>query len=224
MRAQPDRGDDLTRLYRHRFDEADLAYKAKLWEALCAGYFQRFVRTADTVLDLGAGSCEFINAIRAREKIAVDLNPEVERFAQDARVIVGPADDLPLGDESVDVVFSSNFFEHLPDKTAVLQTLEECRRVLRHGGTLLTMQPNIRYLPGRYWDYFDHHTPLSHESMGEALVLAGFELTKVVPRFLPYTVRSRLPRSTSLVHAYLRLPLLWPLFGRQMLLVARRGG
>jgi len=55
----------------------------------------------------------------------------------------------------------------------------------------------------------------------EALRLAGFVPLEVVPRFLPYTVKgSRLPKSTLLLKAYLRLPIVWPIFGRQMLILA----
>jgi hypothetical protein len=87
---------------------------------------------------------------------------------------------------------------------------------------LMILQPNIRYLPGRYWDYLDHHTPLTHLSMIEALKLSGLSPRQVIPRFLPYTVKSRLPRSTLFVRLYLRLPFLWSVFGGQMFLVAVR--
>jgi SAM-dependent methyltransferase len=213
----------LSRLYGQRFTHRDLEFKARMWEVLCRDFFQRWVRDTDTVMDLGAGTCEFINAIRCGQKIAVDLNPEVADHARDARVLVASGSDLgPIASGSVDVVFCSNFFEHLPSKAAVLQTLSECRRVLNPAGTLIVLQPNVRYLPGRYWDYFDHHVPLTDRSMAEALRISGFDPRKVVPKFLPYTVKeTRLPRLLFLLRVYLRVPLLWPVFGRQMLIVAR---
>ena len=67
-------GSELARLYQERFSAAELEVKRKLWEALYRGYFRRFVKAQDTVLDLAAGSCEFINACHAANKIAVDLN------------------------------------------------------------------------------------------------------------------------------------------------------
>ena len=212
----------LARLYRERFSEDDLDFKRRMWVVLCQRVFQRYVSTTDTLLDLGAGSCEFTNAIHAGHKIAVDLNPDTARHAGDARFVQAPGTDLsPISSGSVDVIFCSNFLEHLADKGEVLQTLSECRRILRAGGKLLIIQPNIRYLPGRFWDYFDHHTPLTHLSLVEALRLAGFVPLEVVPRFLPYTVKgSRLPKSTLLLKAYLRLPIVWPIFGRQMLITA----
>ena len=83
--------------------------------------------------------------------------------------------------------------------------------------------PNVHYLPGRYWDYFDHHTPLSHLSLAEGMALAGLDVTRVIPRFLPYTVKSaKAMRSIALLRVYLRLPWAWPLIGRQMLVVAQK--
>ena len=46
-----------------------------LWRTLVDACFQRYVGPTDTVLDLGAGYCEFINPVRCGAKHAVDLNP-----------------------------------------------------------------------------------------------------------------------------------------------------
>lgn len=220
----PSDESSLARLYRQRFTDSEIAFKEQLWRVLCRRVFQQYVGANDTVLDLGAGRCEFINAIRCARKIAVDLNPDTRRYARDAQVIQAHSTDMaPVRDGTVDVVFTSNFLEHLPDKESVLKTLAECHRITRAGGTLIVLMPNIRYLPGRYWDYFDHHVPLTHLSLAEALSISGFRPVRLVPRFLPYTVKQgRIPRSPLLVEVYLRLPVLWPLLGRQMLAVSRR--
>jgi SAM-dependent methyltransferase len=218
----PDAAFVVTQLYRHRFSDHDLRFRRRMWAVLCDRVFQRYVSGADTVIDLGAGSCDLINAMKAARKIAVDLNPDTASFAKNVEFVQASGTDLsPIASGSADVIICSNFLEHLPDKAAVLQTLRECHRVLRESGRLLILQPNIRYLPGRYWDYFDHNTPLTHLSMVEALRLARFSPLKVIPRFLPYTVKkTRLPRSVLLLRVYLRVPLLWRIFGRQMLIVA----
>ena len=39
---------------------------------------------------------------------------------------------------------------------------------------MVVLMPNIRYLAGRYWDYLDHHLPLTHLSLSEALELTGY--------------------------------------------------
>ena len=214
----------LSRLYRERFADEDAAFKARAWQILSDRVFQRYIGPDDTVVDLGAGRCEFINAIRCGHKIAVDLNPDTKKYARDARVVEASSTDLhAITTTSIDVVFTSNFLEHLPSKAAVLLTLTECARILRPGGRVIVLMPNIRYLPGRYWDYFDHHTPLTHISVVEAMRLVGLVPVLTRPRFLPYTVNQRtIPRSTLLLRIYLSLPPLWPVFGRQMLVVARR--
>ena len=218
-----DEPGDLARIYRGRFTAKELAEKKILWETLCQHVFQRYVPRDGAVVDLGAGNCEFTNAITARRRIAVDLNPETGEFADSGVEFLetSSADLSALADGSVDTVFTSNFFEHLPNKELLLATLRESHRVLREGGRIVVLMPNIRAVGGRYWDYLDHYLPLTEVSLVEALTLAGFTAERVVPRFLPYTVRgSRLPVTGPLVRLYLALPLAWRVLGGQMLVVA----
>jgi len=215
---------DLQRLYQNRFPELELTRKNAVWKVLCDEFFSRYVPADATVVDVGAGYCEFINNISAARKLAIDLNRDTERYASPGvEVIHNDASAMnELADDSVDVVFMSNFLEHLFDKTAVLATLQESRRVIRPGGRLMLLQPNIRFLPGEYWDFFDHRTPLSDRSLSEALRLLGMKILVCHPRFLPYTTKSWFPKASILVRWYLRLPFLWRLFGKQTLIVAEK--
>ncbi len=213
----------LKDLYARRFGPKERAQKQALWKILCQSFLQRYVSESDVVVDLGAGYCEFINNVRCGRKIAVDLNEETRQYAaQDVTVLLEPADALSLEDATVDVAFASNLFEHLPSKEVLTAVLAEIRRVLRPGGRLLVLQPNIRYAYREYWDYFDHYLPLSHLSLSEALQLEGFRIEEVRPRFLPYTVKSRFPKFGPLVRLYLRLRPLQMLMGKQMFLVASK--
>lgn len=217
--------EDLKSLYRHRFSPSELPAKNALWKVLCDSYFQQYVDAqAHTVLDLACGYGEFINNIRAARKLAVDLNPDSPAaVANDVVFHALPANRLdPIADASVDVVFTSNFFEHLPDKAALHAVLGEVHRVLKPGGKLIAMGPNIRYLPGAYWDFIDHHLPLSERSLCEALALAGLQPRTVIDRFLPYTTQSRLPKATALVRLYLALPFAWRFLGKQFLVIASK--
>jgi SAM-dependent methyltransferase len=216
---------DLTRLYNRRFSGDELADKQVLWTTLCREFLERYIRTDATVLDLGAGRCEFINAVRAKRRIAVDPNPATAGLADpEVEVLQRSSTDIDvILDGEIDVVFASNFLEHVANKDVLLATLHECYRIIRPGGRMIVLMPNVRYLAGRFWDYLDHHVPLTHVSLVEALELAGFEPEVVIPRFLPYTVKdSRLPVRAELIRLYLRTPILWRVFGRQMFVVARR--
>ena len=125
-------------------------------------------------------------------------------------------------DGSVDVCFSSNFFEHLPDKETLDDILLESYRVLKPGGLYIAIQPNIRCAASIYWDYYDHVIPLSDRSCSEAFKKAGFLVDKVIPRFLPWSSSIRFPFRRLSLLIYLNLPMLWNLFGKQFLLVAKK--
>jgi len=100
--------------------------------------------------------------------------------------------------------------------------LQQMRRVLKKGGRVICMQPNILYEPARYWDYYDHVLPLSHRSAAEGFGKNGFEIDQIVPRFVPFTTKSKLPTHPFLVRLYLALPLIWKVMGGQFVLVARK--
>ena len=119
-----------------------------------------------------------------------------------------------LPDQVLDLVFTSNFFEHLPDKAALARTLAETRRCLKPGGRLVALGPNIKFLPGQYWDFWDHYLPLTELSLAEGLAAAGFSLERAVARFLPYTMSAGPRYPLALLRLYLRLPVLWRVFGR----------
>lgn len=216
--------EELESLYRHRFPEEELARKHAIWRVLCRQFFCRYVKTTDTVVDIGAGYCEFINNIEAKRKIAVDLNPEVSRFAKpDVQVVNESCTAIAkLPAATADIVFMSNFLEHLPSKQMVLDTFREAHRILKQTGRIIVLQPNIRFLYAEYWDFFDHHTALSDRSLVEGLQLAGFVPDVVIPRFLPYTTKSHLPQAPWLVGLYLRFPPAWKLLGKQTLVTAHK--
>ncbi len=213
-------------LYSQRFADVNQEKRAAMWEVLCRVVLQRYVQPTDTVVDLGAGFCEFINAIRCAHRVAIDANPAARKHAAEGvNLIAGDVYAVlsNVADATVNLVFCSNFFEHLRDKQAVLTLLGEVHRVLVPEGRLIVIQPNIRYAYKEYWDFFDHHVPLSHGSFSEALHLSGYRIEFLKPRFLPYTTKSRLPQAAWLLRVYLALPPAQWLFGKQMLVVARKG-
>jgi dolichol-phosphate mannosyltransferase len=217
---------DLQKLYRSRFGELQRRAKAEVWRVLVRQFFQQWVLPEHTVLDLGCGDGEFITNVACRRRIAVDMNPDVCNWLDPAvEFHQGSVCELPfLGEAAVDLIFTSNVMEHLSDKPQVETMLRECRRVLKPGGRLIAMGPNLRYLPGEYWDFWDHHVPITDRSLKEVLQNLDFRVEDCMPRFLPYTTCSSLPKNPWLVSLYLRLPLAWPWFGRQFLIRAQKQG
>lgn len=215
--------NDLQTIYARRFQD-HLKFKDEVFKVLCADCFQRYVPAGAVVVDIAAGYCEFINNIKAERKFAVDLNPDVSKYAApEVEVVLSSSSDLSkISDGTADIVFVSNFFEHIT-KEEIGATLQEIHRILKKGGKLLVLQPNIRYCAKDYWMFFDHITPLDDRSLTEALEINQFRVVECRPRFLPYTVHNRaLPRSTGLLKLYLRLPFLQNLVGQQAFLVAQK--
>lgn len=214
---------DLETLYKFRFRESALPEKREIWRTLCRHYFQDLIGQNQTVLDLACGYGEFISNIQAAKKYGVDLNPVYrQHLGADVEFKNGPADKIDLPDASVDVVFTSNFLEHLRSKDECDSVFAEMRRLLKPNGRMIIMGPNIRYLADKYWDFYDHYLPLSHLSVEEGLAQAGFKPERVIGRFLPYTTRSAMPKASWLIAAYLRLPIAWPILGKQFLVVGRK--
>ena len=212
-----DESEGLGVLYDARFNEAERRAKEEVWRVLCVQFFQRFVPEDAVVLDLACGFGEFSRFVRAGLKVALDLNPRVRSLLPgDVEFVLGSALDLSFLDgEVIDVCFTSNFFEHLPDRTSM-------DRVLRPGGTFVAMQPNIKYAGNAYWDFYDHVLPLSHLSAREAFLKNHYSIERLIPRFVPFSIKSAYPKHPALVSLYLRLPFLWRLLGKQFVVVARK--
>jgi SAM-dependent methyltransferase len=120
------------------------------------------------------------------------------------------------------VVFSSNFFEHLGSKAEFAETVREAYRCLRKGGRIIAMGPNIRFVGGAYWDFFDHYLALTELSVKECLETAGFRSEYVLDRFLPYTMVNVPQYPIFLLRFYLRMPFAWKWFGRQFVVIATK--
>ncbi|MFC1495916.1 class I SAM-dependent methyltransferase [Candidatus Margulisiibacteriota bacterium] len=215
---------EYKKLYSNRFSESEVEAKDKLWKVLCKEYLQQHIDPGSTVVDIGAGQCNFINNIEAKKKIAVDLNDECQKYANGSVEFINSTSSEieKFNNNSVDVVFMSNFLEHLKNVEEIYKTLNFAYQKIKDKGKVIIIQPNIKYAFKEYWDFFDHFIPLSHKSVSEALMSVGFKLEKVIDRFLPYTTKSSVPKSTELLKLYLSFPLLWKLLGKQMLIIARK--
>jgi|HubBroStandDraft_2_1064218.scaffolds.fasta_scaffold202082_2 SAM-dependent methyltransferase len=221
MRPTPD-GPVLQRIYATRFT-GKTDYRTSMWRVIVS-YFSPWLPTTGTVLDLGAGYCEFINNATAGVKYAMDLNPDVHKRAAPGVTVLQQdcSDPWPLPEGCLDAVFTSNFLEHLPDKAAISAVLSNAYRCLKPGGRLIAIGPNIKYVPGAYWDFFDHYVELTELSLAEALSNCDFEIERAVARFLPYTMSQGPRYPTWMLRLYLALPAAWTIFGKQFLVIGQK--
>jgi SAM-dependent methyltransferase len=209
--------------YSLRFSKTE-SYRMEVWRILCRDYFSRYVLPEYTILDMGSGWGEFINNIDAACKYAMDLNPDAKsRLNSNIHFLQQDcSQEWDIPENHLDIVFSSNFLEHLPDKQHIESTITEMYRGLREGGLAIFLGPNIKYVGGAYWNFWDHFIPLTEQSLAEVLSLKGFQVEVNLPRFLPYSMSTGSTPPLFFLKLYLRLPFFWRFFGKQFLVIAKK--
>ena len=196
-----------------------------VWKTLCDHHFSRLISPADCVLELGAGYGTFINNVTAARRIAVDQWSDfVSHLRPGIEGKVGRVNDLSfLESQSVDFAFASNLFEHLTQEDFAI-VLAQLKRILTVKGTLNILQPNFYYAYREYFDDYTHRTIYTHTALCDFLAAHGYDIVECRKRFLPLTMKSRMPVSKTLIRAYLASP--WKPLAKQMLIRAsvRRNG
>jgi len=215
--------DSLRQIYKLRFSKHK-QYRNAIWKILVKNFFSKWIQMDSSVLDLGCGYGEFINNVEGCRKHAMDLNPDSKKFLNEDIMFLEQdcAKPWQIEPESIDLVFTSNFFEHLPNKQALSETISHVKIALKLGGRLIALGPNISALNGCYWNFWDHHLPLSDQSLGELFEIHGLTLEYSIPRFLPYNIVRTKKKPLLLLNIYLRIPLLWHFLGKQFLLVVKK--
>jgi len=211
-------GIDYEQLYDFRFRRVSQSARVGVWQEIAAQVYEWLGRP-QRVLDVSTGHGEFITAIDAPEKWAIDtvdfLGPRT-----DVRMIVGDARRVELPTSYFDGIFVSNFLEHLDHADEIATLLHRLRGAMAPGGRIAILGPNFRFCSREYFDFADHKVALTHRSVEEHLHAAGFAVHRVVAQFLPYSFRGRLPTNPALVRAYVRFPPAWRVLGKQYLLLA----
>lgn len=127
------------------------------------------------ILEFGAGTGEQARFLSEQgfNVIAIDLPDSV--YASDRVFQVQDYDGyrIPLDDQSVDVIFSSNVLEHVEDLATVFG---EFRRILRPGGT------GLHIMPTPAWRFWSLVTGLSDAVV--TLALLPFRLAAPPPNVL----------------------------------------
>jgi ubiquinone/menaquinone biosynthesis C-methylase UbiE len=156
------------------------------------------IKPGMTVLDLGCGSGAFTlpaaRVVGERGKIyAIDIQLVMLRQLERRLARAGSHDinnvelkqasayELPLPDESLDLVMSVAAFQEIPDK---LRALREVKRVLKKGGTLALTE----FVP-------DPDYPLATTTIKQGKA-AGFVFEVKLGNFWDYTIRFKKPETS----------------------------
>jgi hypothetical protein len=210
---------DYQRLYEFRFRDIDQEARNVVWSVIASDLFVRMGRP-QTVLDPACGRGEFIRAVPARERWAIDQIAAVTDLEREGiHAIADDMFDVRLPSAHFDGILLSNTLEHLPTYEAVQQCLTKMRVATRPGGVVAVLGPNYKYCAKEYFDCADHVLALSHVSVEEHLYAAGFAIRSALPRYLPYSFRGLLPPSPALTRLYLRNPWAFRLLGKQFLVI-----
>jgi ubiquinone/menaquinone biosynthesis C-methylase UbiE len=100
----------------------------------------RYVRENDRVLDVGCGPAPY-RAWVSGSYVGLDITDAPYGDTPRLIDVVGSAMNLPLADQSMDLVMSKSAFYLVPDADAALM---EFRRVMKTGGRLLLLDYNRR--------------------------------------------------------------------------------
>jgi SAM-dependent methyltransferase len=212
---------NLGRSYDYRFRDVNQDDRQLVWNEIAKFVYEQMDRPAK-ILDPAAGRCEFLRALPAAEKWAIDSTEQPGQTGDRIKMIYADTLSAELPQDYFDGIFISNFLEHLPDHPTVARFLEKMWGALAPGGRIAILGPNFRHCVKEYFDFSDHIVPLTDVAVKEFMYGAGFEITAAHAQFLPLSFRSRLPASARMARLYLNLPLAWKFFGKQFLLFGKK--
>ncbi len=139
------------------------------------------------LLDVGSGSGAFLARMRdlGWDVAGVEPDPEGARFARaryGLQIHNSTLADAALQENSFDVLTIHHVIEHVSDP---VEFLRRCRRVLKPGGRVILVTPNIKslghYIFSRFWMPLDpprHLLLFSPTALGNVVKLAGFQIER----------------------------------------------
>lgn len=171
------------------------------------------------LLDVGCGNGEYLERMRQLDWDVIGVEPD-EKAACIARegfgleIITGSLEDAEFTDESFDAITMNHVIEHASDP---LGLLKECRRILKPGGRLVVITPNIQSLGRRmfkeawlHWDPPRHLFLFSLPSLRLSAERSGLDVidlrtTAKGARWI-WVASSLIKRDGRLVHTPARRP------------------
>ena len=149
---------------------------------LCQYLFSNYnMSKGQILLEPGCGRCDHLHHFRelGLNVLGMDLSNESLDFAEDIDVKICnlESEQMPYEDNSIDIIYSKSFIEHLdcPDNF-----LKESHRVLKPGGILLTLVPDWESNYRTYYDDYTHKTPFTIVSIRDLYKIHGLDDINVI--------------------------------------------
>lgn len=131
------------------------------------------------ILDVGCGTGANLKMLGLYGQAeGVDISEQAVEFCKQrglGSVKLGAIEELPFEDQSFDIITALDVLEHLDDDAAGLQ---EMKRVLRPGGTLLLFVPAFMFLWGVQDDVSHHRRRYRLPALRRLLEQGGFKVEK----------------------------------------------
>jgi len=175
------------------------------------------------LLDIGCGNGSFLACMRERgwEVQGIEPDPEASRLARERfglEVVTGTLEETSLPANSADAITMTHVIEHVPDPVGLLAA---CCRILKPGGKLVAVTPNVEslahHLFGVGWTHLDpprHFNLFSPRTLQSCAQQAGLQTE---------SLRTRAPfRTWAFLALDNAMRLLDPKAGEELVLVATR--
>tara|TARA_B100000989_G_C19530186_1_gene469207 strand:+ start:868 stop:1521 length:654 start_codon:yes stop_codon:yes gene_type:complete len=164
--------DYLSTLY-SRKDKPKTKYPSILAKYL----FKKYIKDSNkSFLETGCGRGDLLEEFRKLNLnvIGTDL---LESAGKDYPLLTVfqnniEKDALPFRTESIDIIFSKSFVEHLYNPKLFF---DEAYRVLKKEGMLITLTPDWEVQTKKFYDDWTHKTPFSKETMKNLYKVSNFK-------------------------------------------------
>ncbi len=145
-------------------------------------------RMRGRLMDVGCGDGRFLAAMREEgwQVLGVEPDPEAAHRAREQyhiEVGAGTLGDAAFPGNSVDAITMHHVIEHVPDPVALFR---ECGRILRPGGSLVVITPNVESLGhrrfGENWRGLEpprHIFLFSRGTLGACAQISGLEIVSL---------------------------------------------
>jgi ubiquinone/menaquinone biosynthesis C-methylase UbiE len=147
------------------------------------------LKSGSHLLELGPARGDFIKEFSKKNFniYGVDLSDYVKEYCPEIKFKSANLENekIPFEDNFFDVVYTKSFVEHFyyPEKIFL-----EIFRVLKPGGTIITLTPHWKYMFRYFYEDYSHRTPFTLESLNYIQEISGFKNIQTLNfRQLPIT-------------------------------------